>query len=230
LIDAGAIGDVVSFRGAYYHSSATDINKPASWKQDAAICGGGVLLDLGSHILDMIYYLCGPFSAVHGVSRIVYPERVGRDGSKWRTNAEEAFYITAHLKCGAVGTVETGKVFAGTNDDLSFEIFGTKGAVRFSLMEPNWLYYYDSAADTLGFQRIECCGRYPAPGGVFPGVKAPIGWLRGHIACMHAFLSAVHSSKEASPSFSEAAHIQSVMSAAYRSAASGKTEAVMYHE
>ena len=29
-----------------------------------------------------------------------------------------------------------------------------------------------------GFTAIECVGRYPAPGGIFPGRKAPSGWLR----------------------------------------------------
>lgn len=226
LIDAGRIGTVLSFRGAYYHSSAVDTEKPAGWKQNRDICGGGVLFDLGSHILDLIAYLCGDFDAVSGTGRIVYPVRTGMDGTAWQTNADEAFYITARLKNGAVGTVETGKIFVGTNDDLSFEIYGTDGSLKFSLMEPNWLYFYDRHAADAGFTRIECCGRYPAPGGIFPGVKAPIGWLRGHIGSMYAFLSAVHNRAPACPSFEDGAHIQAVMAAAYRSDASGRWEQV----
>ncbi len=226
LIRAGRLGEIVSFRGAYYHSSAIDVNKPAGWKQDRSVCGGGVLFDLGSHILDLIYYLCGEFDSVSGTGRIVYPVRTGRDGTQWNTNADEAFYLTARLKNGAVGTVETGKIFLGTNDDLSFEIYGTEGAIRFSLMEPNFLQFYDKNAPETGFTAIECCGRYPAPGGIFPGVKAPIGWLRGHIGSMYAFLQAVHDGTPASPSFRDGAHIQAVMAAAYRSDASGRTERV----
>lgn len=227
LIDAGRIGRIISFRGAYYHSSAADTAKPAGWKQNRDICGGGVLFDLGSHIIDLIYYLCGAFDSVFGMGRIVYPTRTGADGGVWKTNAEEAFYLTATLKNGAAGTVECGKIFTGTNDDLEFEIYGTDGAVRFSLMEPNWLYFYDKHAPETGFTRIECCGRYPAPGGVFPGIKAPVGWLRGHIGSMYAFLDAVHEGRPASPSMKDAAHVQSVMAAAYRSDHSGKMERVM---
>ena len=225
-IEAGYLGEILSFRGAYYHSSATDTAKPAGWKQNRDICGGGVLFDLGSHILDLLYYLCGEFDEVFGMSRIVYPVRTGMDGKEWRTNADEAFYVTARLKNGATGTVETGKIFAGTNDDLMFEIYGTDGAVKFDLMEPNWLYVYDKNAPQTGFQRVECCGRYPAPGGIFPGVKAPIGWLRGHIESMYAFLNAVHEGKAACPSFRDGAHVQAVMAAAYRSDETGRMEKV----
>ena len=69
-----------------------------------------------------------------------------------------------------------------------------------------------------GFKRIECCGRYPSPGGIFPGVKAPIGWLHGHIYSMYSFLNAVDKHLPTSPSFDDAAHIQQVMEDAYRSA------------
>lgn len=229
-IDAGRLGTILSFRGAYYHSSVADIAKRAGWKQNRDICGGGVLFDLGSHVIDLIYYLCGSFDEVFGMGRIVYPVRTGMDGREWKTNADEAFYMTARLANGALGTIETGKIFNGANDDLSFEIYGTEGSLRFSLMEPNWLYVYDKNEAQTGYQRVECCGRYPAPGGIFPGVKAPIGWLRGHIGSMYNFLNAVHTGCGVTPSFADGAHIQAIMAAAYRSDASGKMEKVAPHE
>ncbi len=229
LIDAGRIGRILSFRGAYYHSSATDVNKKAGWKQDRMVCGGGVLFDLGSHILDLIYYLCGPYAEVSGMSQIAFPERTGPDGTPWRTNADEAFYISARLANGAMGTIETGKIFVGTNDDLTFEIWGTDGALRFDLMNPNWLYFYERGASETGFKQIECVGRYPAPGGNFPGAKAPVGWLRGHIGSMYSFLNAVNERRPACPSFEDALHIQSVMEAAYRSVETGRFEQVKHH-
>lgn len=223
LINDGKLGEILSFRIAYLHSSCADPDKKAGWKQNSDICGGGVLFDLGSHIIDLIYYMCGSFSEVSGMSRIAYPVRKGMDGSEWTTNADEAFYMMAKLENGATGTVEANKITVGTNDDLTFEIYGTKGAVKFELMNPNWLYFYDNTLKTgelggdRGFQKIECVGRYPEPGGIFPGVKAPVGWLRGHITSMYNFLNAVHLGKDASPSFDDAAHIQKVMEAAYLS-------------
>ena len=83
-----------------------------------------------------------------------------------------------------------------------------------------------ASAPETGFTRIECCNRYAAPGGVFPGAKAPIGWLRGHVGSMYAFLDAVHRGVPASPSFADGAHVQAVMEAAYRSTESGRMEEV----
>ena len=228
LVDAGRLGRILSFQGAFLHSSAADPDKNAGWKQNRDICGGGVLFDLGSHTIDLIQYLCGPFVQVSGMSQIAYPSRLGMDGMMWSPNADEAFYLTAKLSCGACGTISVGKIMCGTNDDHRFEIYGERGSIRFDLMQPNFLWFYDNTAPSAekGYTKIECCGRYPAPSGIFPGIKAPIGWLRGHIASMYNFLDGVHHGRYVSPSFDEAAHVQAVMEAAYRSDQTGCREAV----
>ena len=221
LIDEGKLGRILSFEGKYLHNSAADPNRPAGWKQDSTVCGGGVLFDLGSHVIDLLGFLCGPLVQVGGMSQIGYPNRKGRYGEKWETNADESFYLTGKTAEGACGTITVGKLQVGTNDDLSFEIYGERGALRFSLMEPNWLYYYDNTAANApiggmrGFTKIECVGRYPDL--TFPSPKAPAGWLYGHLASMHAFLSSVAEGKPFSPSFADGLYVQKVMETAYAS-------------
>jgi predicted dehydrogenase len=221
LIEEDKLGRILSFHGAYLHNSAADPHRPAGWKQNRDVCGGGVLFDLGSHVIDLLSWLCGNFSRVSGMSQIAFPTRAGKDGSPWSTNADEAFYLLAETVNGAKGTLQVGKLQVGTNDDLSFEIYGEKGSLRFSLMEPNWLYYYDgSRKDTptggdRGYTRIECVGRYPDM--IFPSPKAPAGWLYGHLHSMHTYLSAVAEGKSFAPSLEEGAYVQAVMDAAYRS-------------
>lgn len=228
LLAEGRLGRIISFRGEYLHTSAIFADKPIGWKQDREVCGGGVLFDLGSHVIDMIYYLCGRFESVVGASQIAFQNRVGMDGQPWKTNADEAFYVLARLECGAMGTIEVSKVAAGSNDDLNIEIRGEKGALRFSLMDPNFLYFYDGTREDgvlggeRGFQAIECVGRYPAPGGVFPGMRAPVGWLRGHVGSMYSFLASVAEGREATPSFDDGAHVQWVMEQAYQNDISAK--------
>jgi len=223
IIDNGEIGTVLSFEGKYLHSSATDVNKNAGWKQNSDICGGGVLFDLGSHIIDIIYYLCGEFDSVIGRSQIAYPVRKGMNGEEWRTNADEAFYIIARLKCGAMGTIEVSKIAVGANDDLSFRISGEDGALKFSLMNPNYLEFYTnerrdgSFGGERGFTKIECVNRYPQPGGVFPGTKAPVGWLRGHIGSYFEFCNGVINDRRVTPDFDDGAYVQKIMECAYRS-------------
>ncbi len=223
LIDEGKIGKILSFSIKYLHSSALDTSKNAGWKQDKDICGGGVLFDLGSHALDLIYYLCGKFASVYGKSQIAYPKRKGVDGQEWQTNADEAFYMIATLENGAHGTIEISKITTGANDDLRFEIHGENGSIAFDLMELNFLDFYSvdnsdgNYGGTRGYTKIECVNRYPSPGGVFPGIKAPIGWLRGHIGSYHAFLESIVNNTYKSPSFDDGAYVQGVLECAYRS-------------
>lgn len=228
LTAEGYLGKILSFSVRYLHSSALDIDKRAGWKQDHDICGGGVLFDLGSHALDLVYYLMGNIKSIYGKSQIAFPKRLGVDGKEWQTNADEAFYILATLENGAVGTVEVSKIITGSNDDLTLEIHGEEGSLRFSLMDPNFLEVYkrEKAVPALGglsgYTKVECVNRYPYPGGIFPSVKAPVGWLRGHVGSYFSFLQSIKDKKQPCPSFDDGAVIQKYMEAAYESGKTGK--------
>ncbi|MBO5338590.1 MAG: Gfo/Idh/MocA family oxidoreductase [Clostridia bacterium] len=216
LVENDKLGKIISFSIKYLHSSALDTNKNAGWKQDRDICGGGTFFDLGPHVVDLIYYLCGEFDEVMGKAQIAYPERKGVDGSTWQTNADEAFYMLATLKNGAHGTIEVSKITTGANDDLRFEIHGEKGSIMFDLMQPNYLELYDATVKdgdygTRGYKTIECVNRYPSPAGIFPGQKAPIGWLRGHIGSYFEFIKSVFENKQFSPSLDDGAYVQKIL-------------------
>ena len=227
LVAEGRIGRVLSFSAEYMHNSCTDPCRPAGWKQNRDVCGGGVLFDLGSHVIDLVYSLCGELESVSGRSQIAYPTRCGADGESWQTNADEAFYMICRLKSGGMGTITVSKLINGANDDLSIAVYGEKGSLKFSLMQPNFLYFYDATerpatlGGSLGYTAIECVGRYPAPGGAFPAPKAPTDWLRGHVGGVYSFLNSVYTGVQASPDFSDGAYVQRVMEAAYLSAELG---------
>ena len=230
LIDAGALGRILSFSFHYRHDSDIDPARTVGWKQNADICGAGTLFDLGSHALDLCRYLCGDFASIGGKSQIAFDTHKNADGSLWQTNADEAFYMTATLTSGAVGQVSVSKLSHGSEDGLEFSIWGTDGAVRFTLAQPDILYYMDASqpklplGGTAGFTAIPASGRYPAPGGKFPAVKAPQGWLRGHIHGMYLYLDAVGPGTHFSPDFADGAYIQHVMACAMRSDALGGKE------
>ncbi len=233
LIDEGRLGRILSYQFDYLHASCTDPEKKAGWKQTAAVCGrGGVLFDLGSHILDLAVYLCGRIKTINGKSQIAFPRRIGADGNPWQTDAPEAFYMRTENENGAFGTLVASKLATGMNDDLRFLIHGTRGALCFSLMNPNYLGFYDATAKggdlggEAGFTQIECVGRYKAPAGKFPSPKVAGGWLRGHLMSMYHFLNAVYEGKQNAPSFADAAYIQRVMDAALRSDKTGRDERV----
>ncbi len=230
LIDEGALGKILSFSFHYRHDSDIDPTRTVGWKQDAEICGAGTLFDLGSHALDLCRYLCGDFASIQGKSQIAFDTHKNADGSLWQTNADEAFYMTATLRCGATGQVSVSKLSHGAEDGLEFSVWGTGGAIRFTLAQSDILYYMDASqprlplGGTAGFAAIPASGRYDAPGGKFPAVKAPQGWLRGHIHGMYLYLDAVANGTHFSPDFADGAYIQHVMACAMRSDAQGGKE------
>jgi predicted dehydrogenase len=130
-----------------------------------------------------------------------------------------------------VGTIEASRFATGTNDDLGFEIYGERGALRFSLMDPNFLYAFDArdpdgeVGGMQGFRAIACVQRYPKPSAL-PSPKLPIGWIRLHIACLHNLLSAIAEDRQPTPSLLDGAATQSVMEAVLESSATGEAQRV----
>ena len=227
LMDEGRLGRILSFEFTYRHNSCIDPDRRVGWKQTADF-GGGTWYDLGPHVVDLHHYLCGELAFVIGRSQIAYPTHLKADGSVWETNADEAFYLICGGKDGSMGTITVSKLTQGANDELAFSINGERGSLSFSLMDPNFLYFYDATAEgapmggVRGYTRIECVGRYPSPASGFPAIKAPQGWLRGHIGSMASFLSSVASGPPFTPSFRDGAYVQTILEEAVRSDREGR--------
>jgi predicted dehydrogenase len=223
ILEEGKIGKIMSFRSCYLHSGSVDSQKPIGWKQDKKFGGGGVLFDLGSHVLDIMYYLLGEYSSIMTETSIVYPQRPDKQGNMVNIEADDVAFMIVKMKEGATGIIEASKVATGANDELRFEIHGDKGSIRFNLMEPNWLEFYDNTLPDVplggvkGYTKIECVQRFKKPGGDFPGPKFSTGWIRSHVHSLYNFLSCVYEKKPASPSFMDGAYIQYVMEQAYKS-------------
>ncbi len=225
LIEEGRIGEILCFRGEYLHSGAIDPNRPMGWKQGSS---GGVLLDLGSHILDLVGTLVGRYDSVFCTRRVLYPERPGKDGKMHAVTKEDHVTMLLTLANGATGTIEASKIATGVDDELRFEIHGTKGALKFHVMQPNTLWFYDNTkpegvyGGERGFTAIECTARYAPPGNVFPSQKNGIGWIRSHCHSLYTFVDNVHNGRPGDPSFADGAYIQRVMASAAESADTGK--------
>ena len=69
-----------------------------------------------------------------------------------------------------------------------------------------------------GFTRIECVNRYDMPESVFPIMRAPIGWLRGHIHSMYSYFDAVYAQRQPSTSFKDGIYVNKIMQKAYNMA------------
>ncbi|MGQ9649462.1 MAG: Gfo/Idh/MocA family protein [Phycisphaerae bacterium] len=217
LVDEGRLGQISHFRGAYLHAGNIDRSRVLSWKADASR-GGGVLNDLGSHVIDLLWHLLGPLEPMHAVTRVwAQPRFSAAEPSRRIANVAEDFVmVTMRTKDGAPGVVEASKIAAGSEDELRFEIHGEKGALRFNLMEPNWLEFCDLADSEAplggerGWRRIATVSRYPKPGG-FPSPKNTLGWERSHMHCVFSFLEAIAKGQPGDPDLEHGVEIQRVL-------------------
>jgi len=135
--------------------------------------------------------------------------------------------VLARLPSGATGTIEATKIASGSEDELRMEIHSSQGALRFNLMDPHHLEFYDAAAadrplgGMRGWRRIDTGQRYLPPAATFPSHKSAIGWTRGHVACLANFLQAVAQGRPAEPGLQEGILVQQWMESIRKSAAEG---------
>ena len=61
IIEKKTLGEILNIRGLYGKSKIVSYNKGV-WRSKKRFAGGGILLDQGIHMLDLINYFCGPFS------------------------------------------------------------------------------------------------------------------------------------------------------------------------
>jgi len=222
--ESAFLGEILSFRAIYLHSGYQDPEKPMTWRMQIEKSGGGAIVDLGSHAIDLVHHLAGPITRVQANLRTVIQERPISKGSseKAPVTVDDHALLHAELSNGALGTIEASRIATGSIDDLKIEIHGTRGALRYELMDPNWLWVYDDTkphaplGGDRGWTRIECVQSYPKPAAL-PGPKSPIGWTRFHIASIFEFVSNVVNSRPGNPSFEDGLAAQRVIDAAARS-------------
>ena len=224
IIEAGRIGKVYTWRAEYLHSGYQNAQRPISWRMKKDEGGSGALGDLGSHVIDLVRYLLGDFASVQGQLETFIKERpIARNADETSTvTVDDVAWFRARMKNGSVGTVEASRFATGTMDDLRIWIYGQGGAMKFDLMDPSFLYFFDEAkpqgnyGGERGWQRLETAQYYP--GAKTPPARAPIGWVRAHAENQYAFLQTMSQNKMPTPGIEDGLKVQSVIDAVERSA------------
>ena len=160
--------------------------------------------------------------------RTLYADRPTKDGGREQALSEDHVAMLLEMPNGAVGSVEASKIATGANDELTLEIRGEKGALKWNSMDSNYVYFYDQTLPEAayggmrGFTQIESVARYPAPGGQFLPPKNSLGWDRGHLHCYYTFLDAVAHGRQPENSVQDGARLQCLMDRIRLSAETGE--------
>ena len=63
LVQSGELGKLINLRGVYGKSKI--ISFDSDWRTQRSIAGGGILLDQGIHMVDLIRLFAGEFENIH---------------------------------------------------------------------------------------------------------------------------------------------------------------------
>jgi len=243
----GALGQIRHVRGFYLQDWA-DASVPLLWRFDGKVSGSGSHGDLCAHTIDMVRFVTGEEiveitgamfdtfvkerTMVTKVSGGVIASNVaGAEGTKVPVTVDDAVLFLARFRKGAVASFEATRLATGYKNRNGFEIHGEKGALRFNMMDPNYLYAYDATEPEAdlggrrGWTQIECLQRYPKPS-ILPSPKLPIGWMRFHLHSEFDFLTAIAEKRLGTVTLFDGAKVQYIDEAIRASADSGQWEDV----
>jgi predicted dehydrogenase len=185
---SGAMGRPLHFNGHYWCDYGVDPRGPMSWRYKGGP-GSGALSDIGSHLIDLSEFVCGPIRSVRGaVLSTFVTERalpagaaVGHAAAELSdvtepVENEDLVTFTATFESGATGTLSASRSAYGLANSLGFELFTSSGAATFDLARAGEFGFIDGApaGPTQGFRQVLVGPAHPyLTGGLpmdFPGV------------------------------------------------------------
>jgi predicted dehydrogenase len=134
IVDSGILGDVVLFDNAF--TARVDMSK--RWNSDPKTSGGGVLIDNGTHSVDIARYFLGPLAQVHVME--------GRRGQSLKV--EDTVQVFVRSEHGVMGTID---LSWSINKELNryISVYGTQGTVIVGWKESK--YRQSSSPDWVSF-------------------------------------------------------------------------------
>jgi predicted dehydrogenase len=134
LVEAGAIGEVVQVESSF----ASRVDMAARWNSDPALSGGGVLIDNGTHSVDLMRFFLGPLV---GVQVVEGPRSQG-------LAVEESVRLFVRNARGALGSIDL-SWSVGKEMENYLCLYGTEGMLQIGWRQsryrpaasPDWISF-----------------------------------------------------------------------------------------
>jgi predicted dehydrogenase len=188
-VEHGTLGRPVHFNGHYWCDYGVDADAPMSWRYKGGP-GSGALADIGSHVIDVAEFVCGPITAVRGgvlhtavteralaLGNVVGHAKAALSDIREPVENEDLVTFTATFASGATATMSASRVAYGLPNSLGFELFTANGAATFDLARAGEFGFVDGApaSATQGYRQVLIGPEHPyLQGGLamdFPSVN-----------------------------------------------------------
>ena len=146
LMASGLLGEIVLFENAF--TSRVDMSR--RWNSDPGVAGGGVLIDNGTHSVDIVRYFLGPIEAVEAV-----------EGKRIQgLPVEDTVRLFVRTQAGVLGSID---LSWSLNKELDsyIDIYGSNGTIRVGwkeskyrlLSSPDWIVFGSGYDKIRAFRR-----------------------------------------------------------------------------
>ncbi|AEH37981.1 oxidoreductase domain protein [Halopiger xanaduensis SH-6] len=213
-IERGDLGDVIHVEANYVRRRG--IPGRGSWFTRRQIAGGGALIDLGVHAIDLALYLLGypEVKEVNGVTRgdfgsreeYAYLEMWGDDAGPSEFDVDDS--ASAFVRCADDRTISLEVAWATNRPaDHEFVIRGTESAARFDLLEGDLSFH---SASTAGPDHLE-------------DTSVETRQNDTHTEEQKTFFDAIVAGEDCDDSVEQALSVQRIIDSIYRSSEEGQT-------
>lgn len=183
MLEEGVLGRVRHMRVSYFQQNGADSDKQFEQIRYIRTPDCGSLQEIGTHAIDQMRFLVGELCTVSAITANFTPERKTEDGKLVSSANEDMAAAVVTFENGVTGSLECSGAYFGKKNQLSWEIFCSKGSVSWNLENPNYLgvYQKDSSIYTDGVAMVNVTGGdYPYAANWWPGAHN-LGWEHGHI-------------------------------------------------
>ncbi len=225
MIAAGELGDLTAFSGRYFEDYMSSADVPYSWRCERRLAGSGALADLGSHLINLLHYLLGrPRELVADLKTLVPMRKDPATGQLRKVENEDIARALIELESGMPATFEISRIATGYKCGLTFELFGTRGAIAFDQERMNELRVYQAGdrAGRRGYKTILAGPEHRDYGRFCPAPGHGLGINDLKVIEVYRLLAAIEQGKPFWPDFEEGLAVQKVMAAMETSAVSGE--------
>ncbi len=239
LIAGGRFGRITNVRARFFAGYSADPKAPLSWRFTRRLAGSGVLGDLGSHAADLCSYLVGPMTELTALTSTVHQKRpipsgstVGHaaaieNGELGEVENEDYAGALVRFAGGAVGTVEASRVAVGPDCAYGIEIYGTSGSAMWDFERMNELRISAGQGTAeAGFVTVNANIQHGDFARFQPGAGMAMSFDDLKTIEARKFLVAVTGGPQENSTIGDAVAAAAFVSAAERSAASGRWESL----